>query len=353
MSALSNLFNLLRRDAAEWEELRLSQLQFWHPGEAWSAATGLLALAVVLLIVRFVARQASAKHGVVLPALPASLRRSRGSLLVHAPAALFVLGVPCFILALADPFTALLTREVSFPGRRIGIVIDASISMRRAFTSTNARDTVRTTFLASVEAAQRFVELRRKGQYRDLIALVEFGSQPYVIMPFTSDYDNVLLSISLIGDPYELNQFPDGGTVIGRAIDELVGLYQAFNFVDASGNLMVIFSDGEDSNYQIGDKNLSQILQFAIDARIPVYLVRTNYDAVLARSFPTRPGSRPWNAPAAGSTRRVTKSLSTARLTTSIGAQPEPSSSSSTAASSPASRCSRSRPPRAGRSPRP
>jgi hypothetical protein len=208
--------------------------------------------------------------------------------MVHAPLMLFLLGLPLFILALADPFTALVSREVSFPGRRIGILIDASISMRTPFTaaSLNKRAATDATFFTTVAAAERFVRLRMKGKYRDLIGLVEFGNQAYVIMPFTSDYENVLLSISLIGDPLEFNQFPDQGTVIARAIDEIVGLYKAFDFLDSSGNIMVIFSDGEDSNYQIGNRSLDEVIQKAVDARIPVYLVRTNYDKEQGQIIP-------------------------------------------------------------------
>jgi hypothetical protein len=280
MSTLARLFSLLRQDAADWQTLRLTDLQFWHRTEARLALVGLVALALVLFIVRTMLRRGAPRHGVVLPAVPGSLGSSRAAAMVHAPFVLFMLGLPFFFLALADPFTALVSRETSFPGRRIGILIDASISMRTPFTAArlNRRAATDAAFFTTVAAAEEFVKLRMKGKYRDLIGLVEFGNQAYVIMPFTSDYDNVLLSISLIGDPLEFNQFPDQGTVIARAIDEIVALYKAFNFLDASGNIMVIFSDGEDSNYQIDNKSLDDVIQSAVDARIPVYLVRTNYD---------------------------------------------------------------------------
>ena len=38
--------------------------------------------------------------------------------------------------------------------------------------------------------------------------------------PFTSDYENILLSISLIGDWNEFMNFPEQGTIIARAIDQ-------------------------------------------------------------------------------------------------------------------------------------
>jgi hypothetical protein len=280
VSTFARLFALLRQNFADWQALDISDLQFWHRTEARLALVGLLGLALVLLVVRQLLRSGAASRGVVLPALLRTMPKSRGAAMVHAPLVLFLLGLPFFFFALADPFTALVSREMSFPGRRIGIMIDASISMRTPFTAAtlNKRAATDATFFTTVAAAERFVRLRMKGKYRDLIGLIEFGNQAYVIMPFTSDYDNVLLSISLIGDPLEFNQFPDQGTVIMQAVTETVELYKAFNFLDASGNLMVLFSDGEDSNYQIGNRSLNDVVQLAIDAKIPVYFVRTNYD---------------------------------------------------------------------------
>ena len=108
--------------------------------------------------------------------------------------------------------------------------------------------------------------MRMKSKYRDLISLIEFGDESYVITPFTNDYDNILLSISLIDDLTEFNKFPDQGTTIGMAISQAVKLFTAFDFLNASGNLMVIFSDGEDtkvSGPRLGGLNVEEILSSA------------------------------------------------------------------------------------------
>jgi hypothetical protein len=118
------------------------------------------------------------------------------------------------------------------------------------------------------------------------MALIEFGNEAYVVTPFTNDYDNILLSISLIGDPVEYSLFPDQGTIIAQAIEQGVGLFKAFNFLDASGNIMVLFSDGEDTRVQVGDKTLDEILQNSIDNKIPVYMVRTNYERERGKVIP-------------------------------------------------------------------
>ncbi len=167
-------------------------------------------------------------------------------------------------------------------------MIDASTSMRTPFKAAtlNTRAETDATFFTTVAAAERFVRMRMARNYKDLMALVEFGNEAYVVTPFTNDYDNILLSISLIGDPVEYSLFPDQGTIIAAAIDQGVGLFKAFNFLDAAGNIMVLFSDGEDTRVQVGDKTLDEILQNSIDNKIPVYMVRTNYEREKGKVIP-------------------------------------------------------------------
>jgi len=141
----------------------------------------------------------------------------------------------------------------------------------------NPRNSTDSAFFTNVAAAERFVRMRMNGKYRDLIGLVEFGNEAYVVTPFTNDYNNILLSISLIGDPVEFAMFPDQGTIIAYAIDESVALFKAFNFLDASGNLLVIFTDGEDAHAVVNGMSLDEIMQKTVEAKIPVHFVRTRY----------------------------------------------------------------------------
>jgi hypothetical protein len=188
------------------------------------------------------------------------------------------------VLALADPFSSLVGQDVSYPGRRVALLIDASISMLSPFTAqrltgrgVNDRNGRAPAFYSTVGAAKRFIELRSQSKNRDLMALIEFGDEAYVITPFTSDYDNILLSISLIGDPVEFGMFPDRGTLIGQAIQQSINLFKAFNYLDAAGNMMVIFTDGEDDNAEVNGVDLDEIMHEATAVKIPVYFVRTNY----------------------------------------------------------------------------
>ena len=263
----------------EFLNTRVGDLLFAHLDVARLLLIALVGLAVLALVVRSILGSAPERRAVAVPALLGSGGSSPAAVVRHVPLLLFLAGLPLFVLALADPYTALSREDVSYRGRRISLMIDASSSMRVPFTAAqlNPRAETEAAFFTSVGAAERFVRLRMEGKYRDLMALVEFGNEAYVVTPFTNDYENILLSISLIGDVVEYARFPDQGTIIAQAIDQSVSLFKAFNFLNASGNLMVIFSDGEDIHAIVNGKTLDEIVAGAVDAHVPIYFVRTNY----------------------------------------------------------------------------
>ncbi len=265
--------------AADWRAFRLDDLRFGHASDARLIILALFVLAALVLAVRLALPRRLVRHSIVVPAVLASIRRPAWARLTSLPLLIALAGLPFLVLAIADPYTALVRREASYPGRRICLMIDASNSMSSPFrTNTLASDPASNAFVTTVAAAQRFVQMRMSGPYRDLLALVEFGSEAYVVTPFTNDYDNILTSLSLIGEPHEFAAFPDQQTLIGRGIEASVELFKAFNYLDASGNLLLIFSDGEDTNAAIHGRPLEEIIQGAVDAGVPVYMVRTNYD---------------------------------------------------------------------------
>jgi hypothetical protein len=259
----------------------MADLQFWQRDTARLAGLALVSLIGLLMAVRALRGRRYGREGIVLPALLGRRRHAfSASWIRDAPFLPLVAGIPFLLLALADPYSALVSREVSFPGRRISLMIDASTSMTTTF-KTETLNTVSKAgpaFFTTIAAAERFVQLRQRGRYRDLMALVEFGDQAYVITPFTSDYDNLLLSIALIKDPVEFSRFPNHGTVIARALEQSLELFKAFRFLEASGNLMVIFTDGEDTTALTQGRRLDEILESAVINNVPLYFVRTNYD---------------------------------------------------------------------------
>ncbi len=212
-----------------------------------------------------------------LPALVTSAAWSRASLTRHGALLVALAGLPFFILALGDPRTSLTRSEATYPGpphqpadRRV--VEHAVGACPRRELAKGAPNNA--AFFTTVGAAKYFIEMRMKGKYRDLMALIEFGDDAYVITPFTTDYENILLSTSLIGDWNEFMAFPDQGTVVARAVEQSVGLFQAFDYLDAAGNLMVIFTDGADADVLENGKTVDDVLNDALKAKIPVYLIK-------------------------------------------------------------------------------
>ena len=177
-------------------------------------------------------------------------------------------------------------------------------------------------FFTTVGAARYFIERRMAGKYRDLMALVEFGDDAYVITPFTTDYENILLSTTLIGDWNEFMAFPDQGTVVARAVEQAVGLFQAFDYLDAAGNLMVIFTDGADADVLENGKTVDDVLADAQRTKIPVYLIKIGGNIQKSAVSPTNCGLAPSRGPVANFSPAAMKRPSSARSRPSIGAPP-------------------------------
>jgi hypothetical protein len=289
VAALKSLAGLIHDHfVADLSNTRILDNHFWRLDSARLIVIVFVIVSAAALILRAAIQRQARFEGVALPALVGRSRRLWWSGARHAPLLLFVLGLPFFVIALADPYASLTERTVTFPGRRISIMIDASSSMTATFTAgnLNTRAPSDAAFFTTVAAADRFVRLRQQGPYRDLMALIEFGNEAYVVTPFTNDYDNILLGIALIGDVVEFTKFPDKGTIIGQAIDQSIQLFKAFRFLDAAGNLMVIFSDGEDSRVMFHGRSVSDVVADAVDAKIPIYFIRTSYDKHLGDIIP-------------------------------------------------------------------
>ena len=286
MDTLTDLTALTRLTLSQLGDLSLTALPLLRRDETVVTLGVLALLALGALLTRYVVRRQPGRTDIVLPALLPSTMTRRFTLapLRHTPFLLFLVGLPFFAVALADPHTTLIQERSTFPGHRIAILIDASLSMDSAF----ATDQLGwgNTFLANVAAADYFVRRRMEGSHRDLVALVQFGGEAYIITPFTNDYENILLSIGLIGTPEEYDRFPDHGTLIMRAVSRGVQLFRTFDFLKAQGNLIVIFSDGQDTHAVYEGQSLDEILQEAADNEIPVYFIRTAYDQGLGDVLP-------------------------------------------------------------------
>ena len=281
MAAVGEFFALVGRTLSELTELSGGAFALLQRDTALLVYALLVGVCLALLVFRRMRRPRAGEGRLVLPAVfgSAMFPKNHAASVRHVAYGLFLLGVIAFAFALADPHTALVEDEASYPGHRITMMIDASLSMNTAFATEQLA--AGNTFLANVSAAEYFVKRRMEGPYQDLVSLVQFGNEAYIVTPFTNDYQNILLSISLVGTPEEYRRFPDHGTLIMKAISRGVQLFRSFDFLGATGNLIVIFSDGQDTHARFEDVTLDDIMQEAADNESPVYFIRTAYDQEL------------------------------------------------------------------------
>ena len=315
---------LVQATWAEWGDLRLERLLYSEAPIARQIVMALIGLAAIFMVVRSFGSRNPGHHRMALPAIVKTSGWSRASLSRHGALLMALAGLPFFIISLADPRTALTRSETTFPGRRIALLIDASSSMLSALPSTTLAKGApnNAAFFTTVGAARYFIERRMAGKYRDLMGLIEFGDDAYVITPFTTDYENILLSTALIGDWNEFMAFPDQGTVVARAVEQAVGLFQAFDYLDASGNLMVIFTDGADADVLENGKTVDDVLQDAQKSHIPVYLIKIGGNIRTSAASPTSCGLAPSRRPAASFSRVAMRRRSSRRSRRSIAGPP-------------------------------
>jgi len=284
MGSLTGLLAALTHTFSEWRGLDLGSVRFDESHAAILSLVLMIALAGMGLLVRSTRSPIAAR--LALPAVLPAMRRRGWSAVRHIPLLCFLAGIPFFAIALADPSTAFTHSEASFPGRRIAVMIDASTSMNQPFVSAQLNAQGGPTYFATVAAAEYFMKLRMQGPSRDLISLIEFGNEAYVVTPFTTDYQNVLLSMRLIAAPKEWERFPDQGTIIIQAIKQATRLFRAFDFLNASGNLMVIFSDGQDTQTLLNGQSIDSIMADARRYKIPVYFIRVAYNKAAGGLLP-------------------------------------------------------------------
>src|SRR6185369_3773872 len=262
----------------DWIRLPWGDLHF---DETWTAVLVLvilLAISGLMLLARGLRSEKAGRTHVALPALLPVMRSTHFALLRHTAFLVFLLGVPFFAVALADPHTAFTREDTSYPGRRIALLVDGSSSMVMKFETKSLKTPENRAFYTAVAAAEHFMKLRMNGRYHDLIALIQFGNEAYVVTPFTTDYENIMVSIRLISNPKEWGSFNDWGTTIMQGLNQATQLFRAFDFVNAAGKAMVMFTDGRDDEKDLKGKPIQTVVDDMKKYKIPVYMIRTGFD---------------------------------------------------------------------------
>ena len=274
---MSGFFAAVGSMFGAWDSLRWNGLEFAQRPTTLLLIAVLVAAPLLLLLARALRTEPRRRVRVALPAVLSVMRRSPLSPARHAAFLLFVSGIPFFAVAVADPRSGSVREEVIHAGRRIAILIDGSGSMVLPFESPKLQPALDRTFYTAVAASERFVRLRIAGRNADRIAIIEFGNEAYVVTPFTTDYDNAVLSLRLIGEPRAWNRFNVFGTTIVQGIEQGMQLFKTFNLLDGSDNMILLFTDGNDGETMFRGRTLDSMMLEARKNGIPIFMVRLGY----------------------------------------------------------------------------
>jgi Ca-activated chloride channel homolog len=202
---------------------------FIHP--VW-LAVGLLSCCAAILFITFstVRRRKKLAHFAaphLLPVLTANVSQTRRRL----KATLFVLGLACLFLALAQPQWGNHLIELRQKGIDILIGFDVSKSML-------AQD-VKPNRLERAKLAVRDFAAKLDG---DRIGLLPFAGTSFLICPLTADYDAFNASLNAL----DVNTIPKGGTNIGAAIHEATKVLAG----EQNHKILILLTDGENLTEQ-------------------------------------------------------------------------------------------------------
>ena len=150
MERLNRLLIVIRETMDEWLRVRWNDLHFAEKETAVFLLVILLAISVFMVVARRLRTRKPGRTHVSLPAVLPVMRRSYASAIRHGALIVFALGIPFFAVALAAPQTGFTREEVSYPGRRVALVIDSSNSMVMKFDQA-----------AQALGTLRFIRLRR------------------------------------------------------------------------------------------------------------------------------------------------------------------------------------------------
>lgn len=164
--------------------------------------------------------------GAALAALP----RSPLLFLRHVPAACFVAGLVCLILAAARPQQGFSLSRSETEGHDIVLLVDTSTSMRQTDFSTAASRMNRLD--AAKRVMTRFIEARTE----DRLGIVTFAAMPYTITPLSTDHGWLISQLDLL----QTGMLEDG-TAIG---DALASAANRLRDSRAKTKLILLLTDG-------------------------------------------------------------------------------------------------------------
>jgi hypothetical protein len=133
MIPIRELLYAVRNTFDQWLSLRSADVHFDQTWVAVLVLVVLMAVAGMMLLARGLRREKAGRTHVALPAVLPVMRSTHFALLRHTAFLVFLIGVPFFAVALADPHTAFTREDTSYPGRRIALLVDGSSSMVMKF----------------------------------------------------------------------------------------------------------------------------------------------------------------------------------------------------------------------------
>ena len=162
----------------------------------------------------------------------------------HLPEILFLSGIVLLIFALLNPVLPLVKNKKNIIAKEIMLVLDCSSSMESGWGGYNYYQSENQFSLTKLEVEIKHVIGLIETRKHDVLGLIIYSDNPYLLSPFTDDYSLLTADLKLIINMGLREVLPNEGmTATGEAL--LLANEYLKEYGQSKERIVILFTDGE------------------------------------------------------------------------------------------------------------
>jgi Ca-activated chloride channel family protein len=162
----------------------------------------------------------------------------------HLPEILFISGIILLIFALLNPVLPLVKNKKNVIAKEIMLVLDCSSSMEDGWKGDNPDWSYNQFYSTKLEVEIKHVIGLIETRKHDVVGLIIYSDNPYLLSPFTNDYALLTANLKLIVNMGLREVLPyEGSTATGEAL--LLANEYLKEYGQSKERIIILFTDGE------------------------------------------------------------------------------------------------------------
>ena len=190
----------------------------------------------------------------------------------HLPEILFISGTVLLIFALLNPVLPLVKNKKNVIAKEIMLVLDCSASMETGWGGYSYYQSENQVYLTKLEVEIEHVIGLIETRKHDVLGLIIYSDNPYLLSPFTDDYSLLTANLKLIINMGLRKVLPNEGmTATGEAL--LLANEYLKEYGQSKEKIIILFTDGESN----AGRDPKEAFQEILKSGFRVFILGINY----------------------------------------------------------------------------